>query len=210
MRILLLAIILSLSETASAGELIMSEVDEYILSAIKVHVWGGFDTPDQVQDKISDLLEDDADEKMLRASVDLEFKKKLEAEKSWPAVTDYDRLDAIFTTLKGKGILCLHNAGYTMSDGHDDANEAIASYPKGRFYGYCFYHGQDLERAVSGGGLTIAYDHVNGDVPDKIKVALSIKTELEQAGFVLKWNGTTDQRIDIPEFDWKHRSNIGK
>ncbi len=58
-----------------------------------------------------------------------------------------------------------------MSDGHDDSNEALGNYPKEKFFGYCFYHGQDLERAVSGAGLMLAYDHIDGDVPDKIKVA---------------------------------------
>lgn len=186
----------------------MNDVDAYILKAVKLKIWGGFDTPEDVQEMISDLLEDGADEEMLRKSVDPEFKKKFEAEKSWPRVTDFDRLDEVFTTLKSKGILCLHNAGYTMSDGHYDANEALADYPEGQFYGYCFYHGQDLERAVSGEGLMLAYDHVEGDVPDKLKVASSIKVELERAGFGLEWNGTADQRITIPDFDWKHRSRI--
>ena len=80
-------------------------------------------------------------------------------------------------------------------------------HPKGKFFGYCFYHGQDLERAVSGNGLMLAYDHVDGDVGDKIKVAQNIQQELEKVGFTLDWNGTTGQRINIPNFDWKHRAS---
>jgi hypothetical protein len=187
----------------------MSDVDCYILDAIKVHVWGGFDCPGDVQEMISDILEDGANEKMLRSSVDIEFEKKLKAEKDWPSLTDVDRLDAVFKALRSKGILCLHNAGYTMSDGHCDANEEIANYPKGTFYGYCFYHGQDLERAVFGHGLMLAYDHVDGDVPDKYRVALSIKDELEKTGFVLEWDGSADKRINIPKFEWKNRTLSG-
>lgn len=183
----------------------MNEVNQYILDAIKVHVWGGFDTPDEVQEMISDILEDDADEDMLRKSVDIEFGKKSEAEKTWPKITDFDRLDRAFKALKDKGVLCLHNAGYTMSDGHDNSNEALGNFPKGQFFGYCFYHGQDTERAVFGDGLMLAYDHVEGDVPDKIKVAEALKKELVNAGFTIEWDGTTDQRINIPNFDWKHR-----
>ena len=204
-----LAIILTLilSNRAVCKEVDMNEADEYILNAIKQHVWGGFDTPDEVQEMISDLLEGDENEKLLRESVNLEFNKKHESEKTWPKITDFDKLDKAFTILKENGVLCLHNAGYTMSDGHYDANEALESYSKGKFYGYCFYHGQDLERAADGGGLMLAYDHVDGDVPEKINVAKAIKKTLEIEGFVLEWDGTTNQRIKIPKINWQNRNN---
>lgn len=187
----------------------MDEVNQYILATIKAHVWGGFDAPDDVHEVISDLLEDGADEDMLREFVATEFAKKTEAEKAWPQITDVDRLDSVFQALKISGILCLHNAGYTMSDGHEDANEALRAYSNDQYFGYCFYHGQDLERAVSKGGLMLAYDHVRGDVPEKIKVAQTIQQELEKAGFTLDWDGTVNQRINIPKFNWKHRASNG-
>ncbi|MEJ2610140.1 MAG: hypothetical protein P8179_08635 [Candidatus Thiodiazotropha sp.] len=188
----------------------MNEVNKYILEVIKVHVWGGFESPDKIYEVISELLEEGADEGLLREFVSIEFNKKAQAEKSWPRITDFDRLDSVFKSLKNNGILCLHNAGYTMSDGHEDSNEALSVYPKGKFFGYCFYHGQDLERVISGGGLMLAYDHVNGDVPEKIKVAQTIQQELEKAEFTLDWDGTTNQRINIPEFDWKHRTSTSR
>jgi hypothetical protein len=210
MRIIVLSMLLIISGLALSKEENMNEVNQYILDAIKVHVWGGFDTPEEIQEMISDLLEEGADEKMLRESVSVEFKKKLDAEKSWPPVTDLDRLDTVYQVLKANGILCLHNAGYTMSDGHEDSSEALSAYPKAKFYGYCFYHGQDLERAVSGGGLLLAYDHVNGDVPEKIEVAQTIQQELEKAGFTVVWDGTTNQRINIPKFVWRHRASSSR
>ncbi len=63
----------------------------------------------------------------------------------------------------------------------------------------------EIERAVSGGGLMLAYDHVDGNVPDKMKVAKRIQKELLKSGFELEWDGDTDKRICIPNFDWKHR-----
>lgn len=210
MRYIAITLFLFTSTVSFAKEINMDEVNQYILDAIKVHVWGGFNTPSEVQEMITDILEDDADEEMLRKSVSIEFEKKSEAEKSWPKITDFDRLERAFNALIDKGVLCLHNAGYTMSDGHEDSNEALGNYPKGQFFGYCFYHGQDLERAVFGEGLMLAYDHVEGDVPDKIKVANTLKKELENEGFTLEWDGTTDQRINIPNFDWKHRDINGR
>jgi hypothetical protein len=207
MRIIALTILLLISGPAFTKEENMNEVNQYILDAIKVHVWGGFDTLNDVQEVISDLLEDGADEKMLREFVNTEFDKKFEAEKSWAEVTDVDRLDNVFKVLMNNGILCLHNSGYTMSDGHEDSHEALSAYAKGKFFGYCFYHEQDLERAVAGSGLMLAYDHVDGDVPEKIKVAKTMQQELEKAGFTVDWDGTTNQRINVPKFDWKHRAS---
>ena len=138
----------------------LNRTDKYILDAIRKWVWSGFYSADDVNGMIDDILEEDANEQMLRAAVAPEFAKKREAEQGWPAVTDCDRLDVVFTALANRGVLCLHNAGYTMSDGHSDSFEALSEQPKGRYFGYCFYHGQDVERAIDGQHLMLAFDHI--------------------------------------------------
>lgn len=183
----------------------LNETDKYILDTIRKKVWSGFYTAEEVDQVIDDILEGDAHEEYLRAAVAPEFDKKREAEREWPQVTDCDRLDSAFEALEKRQILCLQNAGYTMSDGHEDAFEALSSQPGRGYIGYCFYHGQDLERAVDGGGLMIAFDHVDGDVPDKLAIATALKEELERVGFKLDWDGTVDKRINIPNIDWKRR-----
>src|SRR5947208_586733 len=101
----------------------MSEADEYILNAIKTWVWSGFYSPRDVDQMIGDILEDDADETSLRAAVRPEFAKKAAAQASWPRRTDCDRLGEAFTELNSRGIIALHNAGLTMSDGISDVAE---------------------------------------------------------------------------------------
>ena len=155
MRAFFLTILLITSGLVWSEEEQLNELNQYILETIKAHVWSGFETADDIQEIIADLLEEGADQSMLRQSVSIELNKKYQAEKSWPQVTDVDRLDKVFQSLNSIGILCLHNAGYTMSDGHDDSHDALIDYPKGQFFGYCFYHRQDLERAISGGGLRL-------------------------------------------------------
>lgn len=188
----------------------LNETDKYILNAIRKWVWSGFYTPDDVDLMIDDILEEDAHEEFLRDSVATEFQRKSEAEKNWPEQTDCDRLDAAFEALEKRNILCLQNSGYEMSDGHQEAFEILSDRPGHRYIGYCFYHGQDLERAVDEGGLMMAFDHVDGDVPDKIKIGVALKVELERFGFVIEWSGTTSERINIPKIDWKRRYQSGR
>ncbi len=183
----------------------LNESDKYILGAIHKWVWSGFYSPEEVDLMIDDILEEDAHEAMLRDAVAPEFTKKEEEEKTWPQVTDCDRLNAVFAALDKRRVLCLHNSGFERSDGHTEAFGVLFEQPKDRYFGYCFYHGQDVEGAMEGQGLMLAFNHVNDDVPDKLKVGLALKEELEHAGFALEWDGTSDQRINIPKFDWKRR-----
>lgn len=130
----------------------MAEANDYIVDCIKTWVWSGFHTPAEVDEMIDDIIEPDADEVFLRAAVGPEFARKKAAEVSWPDTTDCDRLDQAFAALSEDGVISLHNAGLTMSDGLDDVAEAIGISEQATVKGYCFYHGQDVERAVKNYG----------------------------------------------------------
>ena len=186
----------------------MSDIDQYILDAIQTFVWSGFHTPEDVQRLIGELLEEGADEAMLRAAVLPEFEKKARAERTWPAETDCDRLDAAFEALEDQGILALHNAGNTMTDGHEDAAAILEESGGDAFVGYCFYHGQDVERAIAGGGLLIAFDHVQGDVPEKKTIGQAVRAALQAENLVTDWNGDPETRINLPNFEWKRRGVV--
>ena len=207
MKISLVLVIFVFSFSCYANERTMNESEKYIYETIKANVWGGFYSPSDVQQSISDILEDDADEKMLRKAVDIEFSKKNEAEKTWPKITDVDSLKIAFKNLEKRGVLCLHYAGVTNSDGHEDSNEALKDFPKNQFFGYCFYHRQNYEVALKGGGLRIAFDHVKRNASDKaiMKVGILIQEELEKVGLKTQWNKNTSEKIYIPKMNWFHR-----
>ena len=141
-------------------------------------------------------------------ALDAEFQKVSAEQANWPDVTDCDRLDIVFSALNERGIAALQNAGYMQDDGYDEVWEA---YPDAaddeHTIGYCFYHGQDMERAVRGGGLFLAFGPVEPkDMATKgPAVGRIIQQELEKVGFQVKWDGTFDQRILVPSFDWKRR-----
>lgn len=127
------------------------------------------------------------------------------AEKTWPRETDCDRLDRAFDELTSAGIIALHNAGYTMSDGISDVNQVLHDWGRSNVKGYCFYHGQDLERAVARDGLTVAFGDLDDVASQKATIGQTVKKVLESHGFVVQWNGDPETRLEIPKFDWKRR-----
>jgi hypothetical protein len=66
-----------------------------------------------------------------------------------------------------------------------------------------------LERAVTGGGLMIAFNDMGGDGASKSAVGHLLRETLEQAGLACEWNGDPERRIGIPGFDWKRRFVTG-
>jgi hypothetical protein len=157
---------------------------------------------------IDDILEDDADAAMLRAAVAPEFDKKSAAEASWPDTTDCDRLDRAFDKLNSRGIIALHNAGYTMSDGIYDVAEVLHERGRKGIRGYCFYHGQDVERAVEGGGLTVAFGDLDDDAIKKAEIGRLVKEVLQESGLTVEWNGDSETRLNIPGLDWRRRRAV--
>ena len=59
--------------------------------------------------------------------------------------------------------------GYTQSDGHSDVSEAYQELEnKSKILGYCFYHGQDLERAVLGEGLFLTFGTIDPNADKQV------------------------------------------
>ncbi|WP_175873929.1 hypothetical protein [Burkholderia sp. BCC0397] len=183
----------------------MTDTEKYVMECITRWVWSGFHDPDDVREMMDDILEPDCDVDRLEGFIETEFQRKLDAEASWPRETDCDRLDRVFDELDGDGICALSNAGYTMSDGRSDVSEVVRDTPHGRYHGYCFYHGQDVERALDGHGLTIAFGDLADDKERSAAVGRQVVEALSRAGFGAAWNGSVTTRIDIPSFDWKRR-----
>ena len=196
-------------ETTSAGEksgdITLNETEQYILNSIKTWVWSGFYSPSEVQEMIGDILEDDVDEDEIRNAVAPEFDEKSKAEATWPQMTDCDRLDKAFADLNDNGIVSLQNAGHTQSDGISDIAEELECRDRSKIKGYCFYHGQDLERAVAGNGLWLAFGDLDDTPEGKQAVGKLILETLAKAGLNADWDGDTKKRISVPKLDWKRR-----
>ena len=185
-------------------------LDEEISLEIRRLVRGGFDDRDEIITICCEEMYEpgELDQQEVEAVVDAEFIAVAREQQNWPAVTDCDRLDAVFARLNERNIIALQNAGYTQSDGHEDVFEAYERHPrKARITGYCFYHGQDLARAVDGDGLYLAFGPIDPrkEETEGPAIGAAIVEELKRAGFEVDWNGTFAKRICVPKLDWKRR-----
>ncbi|HKS57791.1 MAG TPA: hypothetical protein VJS12_21010 [Steroidobacteraceae bacterium] len=185
-------------------------LDEDILQEIRRFVRGGFNDRDEIVTICCEEMYEpgELDQQEVERVVDSEFAAVARELKSWPAVTDCDKLDAVFARLNERNIIALQNAGYTQSDGHEDVFEAYERHPqKARIAGYCFYHGQDLARAVDGDGLYLAFGPIDPrrEESEGPAIGAAIVEELKRAGFEVDWNGTFAKRICVPKLDWKRR-----
>jgi hypothetical protein len=197
----------------------MSESDEerkHMFAQVAVAVRGGVETEEEILESLEQRVEDN----MLRGSSDGALLEELEAharklleeqrvrESGWSEPTLNDAIDSAFEELDAKGIVTLQNAGYTMSDGWADVNE-LASYQDPPSRGAVFYHGQDLERGVQGEGLWLAFGAYERDDAKQVAASLAIAREvcetLARHGVKTEWDGTAEQRIEIPPFEWRKR-----
>ncbi|MEM8671383.1 MAG: hypothetical protein AAGG48_27935 [Planctomycetota bacterium] len=142
------------------------------------------------------------------AEIDTQCVQYETEKQSYPDTTDCERLDRAFEKMNDRGVLALQNAGYTQSDGFEDVGEVYLQHPdQASIIGYCFYHGQDLQRAVNGGGLYFAFGPV--DPVDEQTVGIDVgnivREELKNAGLSVEWDGTFEQRLGVPKVKWQKR-----
>lgn len=172
-------------------------------------VWAGEYDADEIPLLIEDSLGvgDEVDEDWLRDVIAAEVAAKRAAEQTWPAVTDWDRLDRAFRALDRHGVIALHLAGFTQSDGleevEDDYQEVGGE--KSNYAGHCFYTEQDQKRALDGAGLYIGFGHLSGDDAKGIAVGHRLRAALEAEGLTVEWDGTIKSRLFIKDFRWQRR-----
>lgn len=188
--------------------------DEEAGQMIKILVWSGFYDRDEMIEIICDNFVEpgEIEEARAEALIDEEITRKSAAEKSWEAETDCDRLDRAFERLNEAGIIALHNAGYTQSDGISDVSDVYHQLEDNgktaNVVGYCFYHEQDTERAVRGGGLMLAFGEINGEQEKAVEIGRKICEQLRKANLSFAWNETVRERVHLDKIVWHRRAPV--
>ncbi|MCB9596578.1 MAG: hypothetical protein H6719_27890 [Sandaracinaceae bacterium] len=185
---------------------------EYLHDQIDVHVRCGYGTEarvlERIREQVSDELRktDGAEIPGLMERAKAAFGRQRELEATWDAPTMNDRIDHAFDALLHHGVVALQDAGYTMSDGWEDIAEARRDAPNA--WGGTFFHRQDVERGVNGGGLMLAFGAFESGPrheAESLRLGRLICDELRRWGVPTEWDGTLKRRIAIPGFEWRKR-----
>lgn len=175
----------------------------------------GFDEDERILENVveqvsEDHLDDLAAAELRDAAPALlrEAKAAREREKAtWPPVTDCDRLDAAFDELNQRGILARHHWWCCQTCGHaampDEHDRAVGEGKEAR--GYAFYHVQDTESAVNGGGMYLAYGAFSNQDGAEVAVGNDIVDALRRSGLDPSWDGSVTSRILVP-LTWQRRA----
>ena len=189
------------------------EIKDEVLEQIEKDVLMGFESAEEMTESIADMFadEDDFDEDWLAETIEARCEEHKENSFNWSKPTDFERLDAAFTHLIKNGIVCLHNAGYTKQDSISDCEDAIEELEdmNVEVTGYCYYHAQDLERAIdpTSKSLLLGFDSVGKDDEEAVIIGDTIVEVLKVLNFEVNWDGTIEHRIEIKNINWQKIPN---
>ena len=173
-------------------------------------VWSGFYVADEVMEMVLEhcFLEDVAvNADSLHRAVRGEFAHKLKEQEAWPALTDCDRLDQAFAALNRQGVIGLHNVGFSESEGLQEIHSVYVERGGQALgvRGYCFYHAEDVERAVAGLGLYLSYGASDANIQRGVEMGATICASLCKAGLVVHWDGEIGKRLHLLPLAWQRR-----
>jgi hypothetical protein len=185
-----------------------NKLKDEIVQELSFFVWSGFYSPKFVLSSINDMfLGEEIDQNWLCQNIDSIFIQKEEEEKKWHYPTDVDRLHHVFDNLVGSNIIPLHNAGYTRQDGEGDAHEIFSHLKNNGIHtdGYCFYHGQDIEKCLKYNNLLLAFGSFKKQDSEDINIGFKIVDLLKKENFNVIWNGSPERRIHVEPFLWQKK-----
>jgi hypothetical protein len=111
--------------------------------------------------------------------------------------------------MEGHGVVARQNFSCCSNCGHGEMwdvmqEAAQAGDPNRRVLGYAFYHMQDTDSAVEGGGIYIKYGAIEQGDQAAVAVGKIIAAAVREAGLAVEWNGAANQAVNVT-LDWKKR-----
>ncbi|HEX4224098.1 MAG TPA: hypothetical protein VHZ97_17150 [Pseudonocardiaceae bacterium] len=129
------------------------------------------------------------------------WRERVAEQRTWPEITDPDRVTSAFDQLNAKGIVARQDFACCQNCGVQEIRAEVDYDPRG----YTFFHGQDTDRAANGGGLWLTFGTFV-DAPDTQEtVGTEVVAALTEAGLSPTWNGDANRRITIHPLVWHKR-----
>ncbi len=181
-----------------------SELIEEICYEIQLLLKTGFYNDEE----IVEIIDDEFIEENLRKN---QILKLFEETKSGFDTLSEDsedllRLKESFINLsKNHKIISIHNAGYDIEEGIQDAFELYTHLRNNKYEvdGFCFYSFEDIEFALDENILNIAFGDFEYDEKKALDIGKRVADELKSNGFKIRWDETVDERIEIMDFNWQ-------
>ena len=114
------------------------------------------------------------------------------------------KLENAFAQLANESIVAIHNCGYDMSEGVNDAFELYVHLRNNKFsaQGFCFYTFEDIEEAIYEGKLKITFGDFENNEEKALEIGKLVFKYLEEENFTIEWDGTINNQIEINPFKW--------
>ncbi|SFU40240.1 hypothetical protein SAMN05216480_102277 [Pustulibacterium marinum] len=182
-------------------------IQKDIIQIIKEEIAIGFKEPMEIFDVVLDTFNEiSLDEDWVSKTIDEQYTINIEDSKTWHHPTDFEKLRNVFNELIEKGIVALHNAGYTRNDCLSECHSVIQEldFFEEHIKGFCYYSTQDIKRIIHiKNPLFIGFQALNENESLSIEIGNIIVEELKKQDFEVLWNGNLASRIEVINFDWK-------
>lgn len=153
----------------------------------------GFFNTDEILEILEDeFIEEDVDFSQFNFSLN-EFNN-----------ANFSRLESVFNSLAGENIVAIHNCGYDIEEGVQDAFELYVHLRNNDFKpdGFCFYTFEDIEEAIIDGKLKITFGDFENNEDKALEIGKTVSKYLKHEDFSINWDETINNQIEILSFNW--------
>ena len=126
--------------------------------------------------------------------------------------SNFFKLEEVFTNLSNEGIVAIHNCGYDIEEGVNDAFELNTHLINNNFNpeGFCFYTFEDVEEAIFDSRLKITFGDFQNNENKALEIGKVVYNYLKEADFKISWYGSINNQILINPFKWDKVYNCEK
>ena len=195
-------------------------MDADLLAHLETLVRSGFQSRAEVIVAMREAIDDEGvevDPAALERAVDDVIAAVRAESRSWPEVTDNDRLDRAFAALTADGVIARQDFACCTSCAQAEIWDEVPD--PGAWRGNVWFHHQDTERAVQGEGLFLGFGARDPGSrlrrlfrtdrspmgPDDAAIGRQVADALTSAGLPVIWDGRVEHRIQVDPFVWQRR-----
>ena len=181
--------------------------EEALAQEIELSLRDNVETPEQIVERVVEVFSLKGKAKTQTATqVVAAHQAFLQQQAQWPAITDYDRLLKAFDVLFDQGIIALPAAGFYSDEAYDEVMYFAKNYwGQYDYQGYSYFTLQSMRHASKGEGLDLSFGPLDSQLEEilGVEIGQTIVKALREQGFNPSWDGTFNQRVMLPKFDWR-------